>query len=35
VRNTHFGYAMTWYALALVLLVIYVVHQSQRRDGRT
>lgn len=34
VRNTHFGYAMTWYGLAVVLLVIYVVHQSQRRDGR-
>lgn len=34
VRNTHFGYAMTWYGLAVVLLVIAVVHQSQRRDGK-
>jgi len=30
VRNNHLGYAMTWYALALTLFVIYVVHQSHR-----
>ncbi len=29
VRNNHLGYALTWYALALALLVIYVVHQSR------
>ncbi len=29
VRNDHLGYALTWYALALVLLVIYVMHQSR------
>ncbi len=35
VRNSHFGYAMTWYALALALLVTYVVHQSRapREEG--
>ncbi len=27
--NNHLGYAITWYALALVLLVIYLLHQSQ------
>ncbi len=27
--NNHLGYALTWYALALVLLVIYLLHQSQ------
>ncbi len=27
--NDHLGYAITWYALALVLLVIYLLHQSQ------
>ena len=26
--NNHLGYALTWYALALVLLVIYLLHQS-------
>jgi surfeit locus 1 family protein len=31
-RNDHFGYAMTWYALAMALLVIYVVHQGRPRD---
>lgn len=29
VRNDHLGYALTWYALALALLVIYVMHQSR------
>ncbi len=28
-RNNHLGYALTWYALALVLLVIYLLHQSR------
>lgn len=28
-RNHHLGYALTWYALALVLLVIYLLHQSR------
>ena len=32
VRNNHFGYAMTWFALAVALLVIYVVHQSRRQE---
>ncbi len=27
--NDHLGYAITWYALALVLLVIYLLHQSR------
>ncbi len=27
--NNHLGYALTWYALALVLLVIYLLHQSR------
>ena len=27
--NNHLGYALTWYALALALLVIYLLHQSQ------
>ena len=27
--NHHLGYALTWYALALVLLVIYLLHQSR------
>ncbi len=26
--NHHLGYALTWFALALVLLVIYLLHQS-------
>ncbi len=30
--NNHLGYAITWYALALVLLVIYLLHQSQPED---
>jgi surfeit locus 1 family protein len=32
VRNSHLGYAMTWYALAVALLVMYVVHQSRPRE---
>lgn len=37
-RNNHLGYALTWYALALALLVIYVVHQGRyprhtRKEG--
>ncbi len=32
VRNNHFGYAMTWLALAAALLVIYVMHQSRPQD---
>jgi len=32
--NNHLGYALTWYALAFVLLVIYLLHQSQSEpDG--
>ncbi len=27
--NNHLGYALTWYALALVLLIIYLLHQSR------
>ena len=27
--NNHLGYALTWYALAFVLLVIYLLHQSR------
>lgn len=27
--NNHLGYAITWYALAFVLLVIYLLHQSR------
>ena len=32
-RNPHLQYAMTWYALAVVLLVIYVVFHIRRRAG--
>lgn len=32
VRNNHFGYAMTWFVLAIALLVIYVVHQSRTQN---
>ncbi len=32
-RNPHLQYALTWYALALVLLVIYVVFHVRRRAG--
>jgi surfeit locus 1 family protein len=31
--NPHLQYAITWYALALVLLVIYVVFHVRRRAG--
>ncbi len=31
--NPHLQYAMTWYALAVVLLVIYVVFQARRKVG--
>lgn len=31
-RNPHLQYALTWYALAIVLLVIYVVFHVRRRD---
>ena len=27
--NNHLGYALTWYALAVALLVIYLLHQSR------
>lgn len=30
IRNDHLQYAMIWYALAVALLVIYVLHQSRR-----
>jgi surfeit locus 1 family protein len=36
VSNNHFGYALTWFTLAIALLVIYVMHQSrpqERDDG--
>lgn len=36
-RNDHLEYALTWFALALALLVIYVLfhlHGRERRDGR-
>jgi len=34
--NNHLAYAITWYALAFVLLVIYLLHQSQPQpdDGK-
>jgi surfeit locus 1 family protein len=32
-RNPHLQYAITWYALALVLLVIYVIFHVRRRVG--
>ena len=31
VRNDHLGYAITWYALAAVLVVVYIIHAWQRR----
>lgn len=31
IRNDHLGYAITWYALAAVLLAVYVVHGRKRR----
>ncbi len=33
-RNPHLQYAITWYALAVVLLVIYVVFHVRRRAGK-
>lgn len=32
-RNTHLQYALTWYALAVALLVIYVIFHLRRRAG--
>jgi surfeit locus 1 family protein len=32
-RNDHLQYAITWYALAAVLLVIYVIFHTRREDG--
>ncbi len=32
IRNNHFDYMLTWYGLAIVLLVIYVI--LHRREGR-
>lgn len=32
-RNPHLQYAITWYSLAVVLLVIYVVFHTRRRVG--
>jgi len=32
-RNPHLQYALTWYALAIVLAVIYVVFHVRRRAG--
>ena len=32
-RNPHLAYALTWYALALVLLVIYVIFHVRPRVG--
>lgn len=31
-RNDHLQYALTWYALAVALLVIYLLHQSRPAD---
>lgn len=33
-RNEHLGYAITWYALAAALVVIYLLHQSRPLRGR-
>lgn len=35
-RNNHLEYALTWYALAFALLVIYLLHQSspENEEGR-
>jgi surfeit locus 1 family protein len=32
-RNDHLGYALTWYALAVVLLIIYVIYHTRRDPG--
>jgi surfeit locus 1 family protein len=32
VSNNHLAYALTWYALAVALLVIYAVHQSRPQE---
>ncbi len=32
-RNEHLQYAIFWYALALALLVIYLLQQSQPEDA--
>jgi len=32
-RNPHLQYALTWYALAVALLVIYVVFHARRGAG--
>ena len=34
VRNDHLQYAITWYALALALLVIYVLSQRRPDQGQ-
>ena len=31
IRNDHLGYAITWYALAVVLLIVYAAHAWKRR----
>ena len=33
-RNDHLQYALTWYALAVALLVIYILHQSRPIEDR-
>ena len=34
ISNRHLGYALTWYGLALVLVVIYFVFHWRREDAR-
>lgn len=34
-RNDHLEYAVTWYALAVALLVIYVIFSTKRDSGRS
>ena len=31
IRNDHLGYAITWYALAAVLVAVYLAHGWKRR----
>lgn len=33
--NNHLGYAITWYGLALALLLVYLVFSSERTDPRS
>jgi len=33
IRNNHVEYAITWFSLAIALLIIYVVYHRQQNDS--